>query len=1075
MRTDRLQRHGGSCSTTGPGSLLLLLLVVVALSITQLGPTSAFNLDDSRPNVFSGPQGSYFGYSLDFYSPESSSKGIVVGAPKAHTDAHPNVTQPGAVFMCLLREENCTRIPLGPPDERYTQIRLGSPPERMEFKSHQWFGATVRTHGETLLACAPLYSWRTFKSEEAEQEPVGTCFLSRGNFSSQAEYSPCRTGRSDQNGQGVCQAGFSADFTKAGWVVLGGPGSFFAQGQVMAASSKVVFRQKSRFLLSRVEGQKETAETPANNDDTYMGYSVAVGEFTGDSVQEFVTGVPKGSSTFGYVLILNTTDMSTLMNVTGEQLASYFGYTVAVTDVNNDGLDDLLVGAPLYMERGSQGRLEELGRVYLYLQQAPLSLGAAQTLSGRDVYGRYGSAITPVGDLDQDGYNDVAVGMPFGGEDGTGVVFVYNGRDTGLMAIPSQTLRGRWASQGLPASFGFALRGGTDLDSNGYPDLIVGAFGVDKAIVYRARPVVTVSAELTVSPMVLHPENRSCMVTGYTTLQSCFSVEFCLKVSGKRIPDTVGMEVEVLLDKLKEKGAIRRVLFRDSKSPRFRTRLQMGRGLQEQCSTLTAYLRDESEFRDKLSPIVVSLNYSLDEEYNSNHSAVVPILNHYQADHIQKQAYILLDCGEDNICMPDLQLAGYLERTELYMGDTSPLTLTLNCSNHGEGAYEAELQVAVPPEGDYIGSTRSSEGLGTSDGNLFAPICTLKEENNTRLVVCDLGNPMKAGTNLLIGLRFDFKNMAYDSSSITFNANMKSTNKDNPESQPLALRAELAVLAQVDIRGVSIPDATAIYAAEWKLAAPMSYQEEIGPSLQQVFEVHNNGPSWVKAGWLDVKVPHQHDDDFLLYPLQIATEGPLNCTFSMPLNPLNLQERLRQSSLMLAMSGNKARVARFVVQRTNHDAIALLCIARMHTQGCSSSQCLHVTCQLGLLPRRTSAVLILRSRLWVPSFLKGGQNQVVLQTSAAFRVTEMPYKLLPDEFPSGSRVVNTTVVLVKAGFQRPVPYWVIFLAVLAGLLLLALLVYALWKMGFFKRERYMHDEIPAEKAFLKPRQNGVEA
>lgn len=67
---------------------------------------------------------------------------------------------------------------------------------------------------------------------------------------------------------------------------------------------------------------------------------------------------------------------------------------------------DLLVGAPMLMVRGSDGRLEEMGRVYVYLQRGPLNLELSQpNITGTQVFGRFGSTIAPLGDLNQDGFN----------------------------------------------------------------------------------------------------------------------------------------------------------------------------------------------------------------------------------------------------------------------------------------------------------------------------------------------------------------------------------------------------------------------------------------------------------------------------------------------------------------------------------------------------------------------------------------------------------------------------------------------------------------------------------------------
>lgn len=65
--------------------------------------------------------------------------------------------------------------------------------------------------------------------------------------------------------------------------------------------------------------------------------------------------------------------------------------------------------------------------------------------------------------------SDMAIGCPYGGDDQQGLVFIYNGDIGGLRDAPTQTLSGQWASSSFPSSFGFALRGDSDLDQNGYP------------------------------------------------------------------------------------------------------------------------------------------------------------------------------------------------------------------------------------------------------------------------------------------------------------------------------------------------------------------------------------------------------------------------------------------------------------------------------------------------------------------------------------------------------------------------------------------------------------------------------
>lgn len=64
---------------------------------------------------------------------------------------------------------------------------------------------------------------------------------------------------------------------------------------------------------------------------------------------------------------------------------------------------------------------------------------------------------------------DIAVAAPYGGEDKRGLVYIYNGGANGLNTIPSQILEGQWAARTMPPSFGYSLKGATDVDKNGYP------------------------------------------------------------------------------------------------------------------------------------------------------------------------------------------------------------------------------------------------------------------------------------------------------------------------------------------------------------------------------------------------------------------------------------------------------------------------------------------------------------------------------------------------------------------------------------------------------------------------------
>uniref|UniRef100_A0A674DNM0 Integrin subunit alpha 8 n=1 Tax=Salmo trutta TaxID=8032 RepID=A0A674DNM0_SALTR len=1002
-----------------------MLCRVVSVLWLVLSVVSGFNLHAERPAVYGGPEGSYFGYSVDFYrpTPESSTLSVLVGAPKANT-SQPGIIEGGAVYYCpyppnpdpTKQRYSCTQIPFDNANNR--MIKVNGTREPLEFKSHQWFGASVRTHkgkvvSYTCNACAPLYHWRTVKVN-GEKDPVGTCYVAVQNFSAYAEYSPCRTNDPDPEGQGFCQAGFSVDFTKEGTLVVGGPGSFYWQGQVMTAGVAEILNGYSlKAVLRRVPGEKHTHAAADTHDDSYLG----------NTHTQFHLHTQTS--------VINSTNLTFIMNFTGEQMASYFGYSVAVTDLNGDGYDDVLVGAPLYMERERESKPKEVGRVYLYLQHSPLTFSEPLLLTGTHTFGRFGTAIAPLGDLNQDGYNDVAVGCPFGGEDRSGLVLIYNGqRDLTAHGLTlSQELYGAWASSSGLSGYGFTLRGDRDLDNNHYPDLIVGAFG--KGEVSVARPVVSVEAEMILTPRILNPDDRSCLLTESDTMVTCLRVDICAKVSGVGIPDSVVLNAELQLDWLKGvRGGVKRVHFLDSHQPQHTGVLTLGHSRPHSCLNYTVYLRGEDEFRDKLTPISLALNYSLAPP--PSNLDLPPVLNRYSSTFLQEKAYILLDCGEDNECIPDLQLSASMDRTELVVGDDNLVLLTINAVNKGEGAYETELHTLLPPEADYIGVERRIESLSRLN-------CEYRMVNDSRLVVCDLGNPMVAGTEV--------------SPIYTHNEHKKiHTRTYNSKSNPVSLSLSISARAQLDLRGVCHPSQVVLPFPHWEPKEKPVKEDDVGPQVTHIYELHNSGPSSIREAELQVGWPSRFRDEHLLYALEVLTEGPISCRSNTSLNLLGLQtSSVQDTPELLGFLRNRSSPHRY--RRATSAAQPY----SSKTLNCSNIICLRVLCVVGRLDRGQSAVVKIRSRLWAHTFLQRRNDPYLLNSTVSFRVTALPYRLQPSSLPQHTTSMGTLVLWGTPDVAFAVPLWVIILAILLGLLVLAMLTLAMWKCGFFDRAR-----LPAE-------------
>ena len=104
--------------------------------------------------------------------------------------------------------------------------------------------------------------------------------------------------------------------------------------------------------------------------------------------------------------------------------------------------------------------------MYVYLQKGSGSFIKDEqvlTLRGHQTGGRFGDAVAALGDVDHDGYNDVAIGAPYE-NGGAGCVYIYYGSGNGLRKEANQKICGdRYRLK----SFGAALSADVDADNNG--------------------------------------------------------------------------------------------------------------------------------------------------------------------------------------------------------------------------------------------------------------------------------------------------------------------------------------------------------------------------------------------------------------------------------------------------------------------------------------------------------------------------------------------------------------------------------------------------------------------------------
>jgi len=141
------------------------------------------------------------------------------------------------------------------------------------------------------------------------------------------------------------------------------------------------------------------------------------------------------------------------------------GYSGGFVDLNGDGLEDLVVGAPDASASPVKGAV-------LAYYNSPEGFSPARTwlLEGEKAGDSFGFSFAKVGDVDGDGYEDFAVGaVHAAGETPlSGAVYVYRGGQDGPFLI--QRLQGNLSLD----KFGFKIAG-DDLNNDGYSDVVVSA------------------------------------------------------------------------------------------------------------------------------------------------------------------------------------------------------------------------------------------------------------------------------------------------------------------------------------------------------------------------------------------------------------------------------------------------------------------------------------------------------------------------------------------------------------------------------------------------------------------------
>uniref|UniRef100_A0A8C1YNM4 Integrin subunit alpha 6 n=1 Tax=Cyprinus carpio TaxID=7962 RepID=A0A8C1YNM4_CYPCA len=994
--------------------------------------TSAFNLDTQNVLRKNGQPDSLFGFSLALHRQLQpyDKRILLIGAPRARALSNQGANITGGLYSCDIttHPDDCTRVDFD-----------NDVDARVENKENQWMGVTVQSQGPggKIVTCAHRYQRLLFPNTPQEARDItGRCYMLSQDLSidSQSDedggnWKFCDGRTRGHERFGACQQGLAATFTKDyHYVIFGAPGAYNWKGIVRVEQKNNTLLEMGLFDDGPYEVGDENrldpnlVPVPANS---YLGFSLDSGHsITKKGKLIIVSGAPRANHSGAVVFLRKEGEMSTTLTpehvLEGPGLASSFGYDVAVVDLNGDGWQDVVVGAPQFFQRDE----EVGGAVYVYINKAGRWKDVAPTRLNGTKDSMFGLAVENIGDINLDSFEDIAVGAPYA-DSGFGSVYIYHGSADGINTTPAQILEGK---QHNIKMFGYSLAGNMDLDQNSYPDLAVGSLS-DTVFIYSSHI-------LNVLIVCLFLPAISCT-----------------------------LEAEWYRRKL---GLPSRVVFleKSAMDQDFQSTGSLELRGQNKKACYKAKLRLQEGIRDKLRAIPIEVSVAIQSatrgKRQSSLPQLTPILDSAVPNKTITEVNFLKEgCGTDNICQSNLHLQYrfcYRESKQdvfpplplenglpvISLSDQKDFALEVTVRNrNGDDAHEAKLVGQFDESLSYSGF----RSLRTTD----KPVICAANQNGS-LADCELGNPFKRDSEVTFYIILSTGKISLDTKEVEIDLQLETTSSQEGLGKVKA-KAKVVIELLLSVQGVAKPSQV-YFGGEVRGMSAMKTEEEVGSLVEYEFRVINLGKPLKSFGTASLSIQWPKESSvgkWLLYLMKINTRGLqlVTCSPEREINPLRLSE------------SRSTRRKRELEERKPAEGVktALFPDKRKHKiLSCSGdARCVEIKCPLQGLD--STAVVILKSRLWNSTFLEDYVSynylDIIVKASISLDVSAKNIVLKNPETQVRLTVFPETAVTPFGG----VPWWIILVAVLAGILMLALLVLLLWKCGFFKRSKY-EDSVP---------------
>jgi Ca2+-binding RTX toxin-like protein len=265
-----------------------------------------------------------------------------------------------------------------------------------------------------------------------------------------------------------------------------------------AGQSYVVFGRSGQFSANVKPSNLNGSNGFAINGIKTYGYSGSsvsgAGDVNNDGIDDLITSSRSGQS---YVVFGRSGGFSASLNLSNLNSSNGFvingvagdgsSYSVSgAGDINHDGIDDLLIGAPGdYLNGGLSGRSYVVfGRSGGF--SASLDLSSLNGSNGFTISGSAGDysgwSVSGTGDVNNDGIDDLLIGAPYAGPNDSGKSYVVFGRRSRFSAsLNLSNLNGSngFTINGIPPyddyyrALGWSVSGAGDVNNDGIDDLMI--------------------------------------------------------------------------------------------------------------------------------------------------------------------------------------------------------------------------------------------------------------------------------------------------------------------------------------------------------------------------------------------------------------------------------------------------------------------------------------------------------------------------------------------------------------------------------------------------------------------------